>query len=67
MGVGRGGLITGIIIIIIIIITTTTTTIIIIIIIIINLWNALIENYFNTSLLTIPTEFLSVKDKFSLY
>ena len=66
MGVGRGGLITGITIIIIIIIIIIKT-IIIIIIIIINLWNALIENYFNTSLLTIPTEFLSVKDKFSLY
>ena len=29
--------------------------------------NALTENYFNTSLLTIHTEFASVQDKFSLY
>ena len=30
-------------------------------------WNALTENYFNTSLLTIHTEFISVEDKFALY
>ena len=30
-------------------------------------WNALTENYFNSSLLTIHTEFVSVQDKFSLY
>ena len=28
--------------------------------------NSLTENYFNTSLLTLHTEFLSIKDKFSL-
>ena len=30
-------------------------------------WNALTENYFNSSLLTIHTEFVRVQDKFSLY
>ena len=30
-------------------------------------WNALTANYFNTSLLTIHTEFVSVQDTFLLY
>ena len=30
-------------------------------------WNALTEDYFNISLLTIHTDFVSVQDKFSLY
>ena len=30
-------------------------------------WNAFTENYFNASLLTVHTEYVSVQDKFSLY